>query len=117
VSFGFEILDSAGNLELDTTSIGLQVVHEVTLTAASTNVTWVSEHSPFYFVYFSMHSSGHMQTLMWTDVTPAGAPVNSNTYTFTVNYGKTLGNVRLVVVGGDANSVTDAGSTAVGGLR
>ena len=115
MGFGFELRDALGNLEVDTTNIGIQAIHEVTLTAASTDVTWVSAHSPFYFVYFSMHSSGYMQTLSWTDITPAGAPTNSHTYSFTVNYGKTREDVRLVVMGGDAYTVTSDGSGSTGG--
>ena len=39
MGFGFELRDALGNLEVDTTNIGIQAVHEVTLTAASTDVT------------------------------------------------------------------------------
>lgn len=107
---GFEVRDSSGNIQLDTTSIGIQAIHQVTLTADSTDVTWVSPYAPFHFSYFSMGAGGFPQNLTWSNVTPAGAPVNSYTYRFVVVRSKPLENTRLIVMGGDAYTVTSTSS-------
>jgi len=48
-------------------------------------------------------------------VTPTGAATNSYTYRFVVQHGKPLADVRLLVMGGDAYTVSSDGSGSTGG--
>ena len=115
MAYGFEIRNSAGAIVQDNTSIGLQIVHEVTLTAASTNVVFTSAFPPFHMMYFSMHPSDYAQSLLWSDVTPSGAPADTHTYNFVIKYGKTLGPVRLFIMGGDSYATSVDGTSGTGG--
>ena len=105
--YGFEIKNSSGNTILDTTSIGLQIVYETTLTAISTDIVFTSKFAPFYFKYTSMHPSRYVQVVdSITNITPGGAPVDTYTYRVTIDSSKTIGPVRLIVLGGDMYTPT-----------
>jgi hypothetical protein len=115
MAYGFEIRDSSGAVQIDSNSIGLQAVYKTVLTSVSTDITFTSKYSPFFFTWISMHSQGFTQNITYSDITPSGAPVDEYTFRVVILYGKTLGDVSLTVFGGDASDVILDSSSGTGG--